>query len=67
MNHINKGVLMEKNDYSKEAIGITKQLAEFASDLVFEKIPPEVVKLAKGYIMDCNGFFRFILLHFNSF
>lgn len=57
---------MGKNDRSKEAIGITKQLAEFASDLVFEKIPPEVVKLAKGYIMDCIGVSLFGSTHANS-
>jgi 2-methylcitrate dehydratase PrpD len=66
MNHINKGVLMEKNDHSNEAIGITKQLAEWICQVDFYQIPPEIVEFAKVYILDCIGVSLFGSLHENS-
>lgn len=39
----------------REAIGITTQFAEFVSELNFERIPPEVISLAKMNIQDCIG------------
>ena len=66
MKHINIGVLMEKNDHSKGAIGITKQLAEWICQFDFNQIPPEIVEFAKVHIMDCIGVSLFGSLHANS-
>lgn len=57
---------MGKKGGSKEDVGVTKQLAEFVCGLNFEKIPPEVVELAKNAIMDCVGVALFGSTHSGS-
>jgi len=57
---------MGKRDRFKEDVGVTKQLAEFVCGLDFEKIPPEVVELAKNAIMDCIGVALFGSTHPSS-